>query len=129
MSVPRSLDLRVYYEDTDAGGVVYYANYLRYAERARTEWLRERGVDLAEWTKKGTIFVVTETTLRLHRPARYGDLLTVDTALVSSGGATLDLLHRIRRGDDLLVENPVRLCAVGADLKPARIPPEIRAVL
>lgn len=124
-SASHRLPVRVYYEDTDAGGVVYYANYLRYAERARTEMLRERGIDLAEWMQRGVVFVVRETTLDLRRPARYGELLVIETVIVELKAVSLALRHRVLRGEDVLVENAVVLCAVGADLKPKRIPPEI----
>lgn len=122
-------EVRIYYEDTDAGGVVYYANYLRYAERARTEWLRSLGIDLASWMDRGLVFVVSETTLALRRPARYGDLVRVETILVDRGAASLRLRHRFLKGPEAIAENDVRLCAVDRSLKPCRMPPEFSSHL
>jgi tol-pal system-associated acyl-CoA thioesterase len=75
------MKIRVYYEDTDCGNVVYYANYLRYMERSRTEYLRERGVNLADYHKQGYVFAVTDVTAKYRRPARYNDLIEVETKI------------------------------------------------
>ena len=120
--------LRVYWEDTDAGGIVFYANYLKFFERARTEWLRSLGIaqqDLRETT--GGIFVVTDTTLRYHRPARLDDELIVTAGLIEKGRASLIIgqqaLLKSERATALLCEGTVRIGWVdAASLKPARIP-------
>ena len=121
--------VRVYWEDTDAGGVVFYANYLKFFERARTEWLRSLGVQqqaLREAT--GTIFVVTDTAVRYRQPARLDDELLVTAALQSVGKASLIIAQqaRLRRNDALLAEGTIRIGWVeAATLKPGRIPPMI----
>lgn len=118
---------RVYWEDTDAGGIVYYANYLKFFERARTEWLRERGVDQRELRERdGAIFVVSEAVLRYHRPARLDDLLDVTVAVREAARASLSLRQRALRGTELLAEGEVRIACVDAPtLKLRRIPPHI----
>lgn len=92
--------VRVYYEDTDAAGVVFYANYLRFMERARTEWLRSLGFEQDELLREhGVLFVVRHANLRFRRPARFNDALLVDTALVRRGKASLEFRQRIVRPD------------------------------
>ncbi|MFI5446659.1 tol-pal system-associated acyl-CoA thioesterase [Polaromonas sp. UC242_47] len=123
-----SWPLRVYWEDTDAGGIVFYANYLKFFERARTEWLRSLGIaqqQLRETT--GGIFVVTDTTLRYHRPARLDDELIVTAGLIEKGRASLIIgqqaLLKSEQTPTLLCEGTVRIGWVdAASLKPARIP-------
>lgn len=116
---------RVYWEDTDAGGIVYYANYLKYFERARTEWLRAIGVDQRALRERdGAIFVVSEAALRYHRPARLDDLLQVTVAVREAARASLTLEQRALRGTELLAEGEVRIACVDAPtLRPRRIPP------
>lgn len=118
---------RVYWEDTDAGGIVYYANYLRFFERARTEWLRGLGVDQRELRERdGAIFVVSEAVLRYHRPARLDDLLEVTVAVREAARASLSLRQRALRGTELLAEGEIRIACVEAPtLKLRRIPPHI----
>jgi len=125
-----SWPVRVYYEDTDLGGVVYYANYLRFMERARTEWLRHLGVDQAQLlAKKGLIFVIVSTEIRYIRPARFNDLLGVTVQLDSVRRATLSFVQEIRRdGSDgeLLTEGRVQAaCVEGRRFRPRAIPPDI----
>lgn len=123
--------LRVYWEDTDAGGVVFYANYLKFFERARTEWLRALGFgqqDLRE--NGGGMFVVTDASLRYHQPARLDDQLLVTTWMQETRRACLTIGQRARQGispDGALVcEASIRIGWVSADsFKPARIPPSI----
>ncbi len=91
--------VRVYWEDTDAGGVVYYANYLRFLERARSEWLRALGVDQVHMLREERLqFVVVEANVRYHRPARFDDELLVTVALESMRGASVTMAQEIRRG-------------------------------
>lgn len=116
--------VRVYWEDTDAGGIVFYANYLKFFERARTEWLRALGVQqqaLREQT--GLIFVVSQTAVRHLAPARLDDLLQVSVAVAELGRATLTLAQQARRDGMILAEGTVRVaCADAATLQPRRLP-------
>ncbi len=119
--------LRVYWEDTDAGGVVFYANYLKFFERARTEWLRHLGVGqqaLREAT--GAIFVVTETHVRYLAPARLDDSLDVTVALQQRGPASMTLAQQAWRGATLLAEGEIRIgCVDEGTFRPRRIPNEV----
>lgn len=128
--------LRVYFEDTDAGGVVYHANYLRFAERARTEALREAGVPHAEMAHQfGLIFMVRRVVMEYLRPARLDDLITVLTETLSVGGATVTLRQSFRSqgfrdaAADLAVMEARLACVRLADGRPARIPDRWRARL
>ena len=116
--------LRVYWEDTDAGGIVFYANYLKYFERARTEWLRTLGVQqqaLREAT--GAIFVVSDTQLRFLRPARLDDWLAVTALPVETGRASMRLAQQAWRGAELLAEGDIRFgCVDAGTLRPRRFP-------
>lgn len=125
------MQIRVYYEDTDAAGVVYHSNYLNYCERARTEYLRERGYSVAELATDGVIFPVTRMELDFKSPARHDDLLRVDTKPVSVGGASFTLRQQILRESDncVLVELLVTLACVSSALKARRIPSAVRQVL
>jgi acyl-CoA thioester hydrolase len=116
--------VRVYYEDTDAGGVVYYANYLKFTERARTEWLRECGfeqTDLAE--QHGVIFVVRSAAIEYLKPARFNDSLRVSVELIKVGAGQIDLVQRVTRNDDLLAKASIKIACVGlTGMRPTRIP-------
>ncbi len=121
--------LRVYYEDTDAGGVVYHARYLGMAERARTEALRDAGAPHAALTAEhGLAFVVHRLAVEYHRPARLDDLLAVDTTIDAISAARLSLRQAIRRDGTPLVTLRVDLACVDATGRPARIPPRWRAL-
>ncbi len=122
-----TLPVRVYWEDTDAGGVVYYANYLRFLERARSEWLRALGIDQVRMLLEERLqFVVVEANVRYHRPARFDDELIVTVALESMRGASVTMAQEIRRGgnaEELLVTASVRAaCIDSASLKPKPLP-------
>lgn len=120
---PSSIRIRVYYEDTDWGGVVYYANYLRYAEAARTEWLRERGVSLAELHKQGIMFVVVDVRARYRAPARYDDLLDVRTTLAEQSALTLTFESKVyNQNGQHLTTVTAKLACVGANGGVERIP-------
>ena len=116
--------VRVYWEDTDAGGVVFYANYLKFFERARTEWLRAKGFaqqQLREDT--GAIFIVTDTAVRYLRPARLDDLLDVTVQVTHAGRASMALAQQAWRGTELLTEGTIRIACVDAGtFTPRRIP-------
>jgi acyl-CoA thioester hydrolase len=123
--------IRVYYEDTDSGGVVYYANYLRFCERARTEFLRERGVEVAAHDAEGVIFVVARVEIAYRAPARYNDLLEIDTRIIDRRRTSFTFRHRILHGETekLLAEADVRLVCVGAKGKPRRLPGDVARVV
>ena len=116
--------LRVYYEDTDAAGVVYYANYLRYLERARTEWLEALGHPLAELESvHGVVFVVRRIEVDFRMPARLADRLEATVALRALGAASLDLDQTVRKGDQLLLQARVMpACLDRQRMKPTRLP-------
>jgi acyl-CoA thioester hydrolase len=113
----------MYYEDTDCGGVVYYANYLRYVERARTEFLEARGVSLRKLMDEGVYFVVTEAALKYLSPGRYGDILLIETTVGRVGPASIVFRHTISRdlSGEKLVEATVKLGCVSRDMKPLRL--------
>lgn len=122
---------RIYYEDTDAGGIVYHANYLRYAERARTEALREAGIPHAELVSQHAImFVVHRAEIDYARPAGLDDLLTVETETMDVGGATVLLRQTVRGPNGVCATLSIKLACVriGGN-KPARIPPRWREAL
>jgi acyl-CoA thioester hydrolase len=122
--------LRVYYEDTDLAGVVYYANYLKFIERGRTEALIGLGVDQAALkAATGVVFVVRRVEADFLAPAVFQDQLVVTTALVGLGGARVDLEQEVRRAGATLFRAAVRIVAVGADGRPARLPAETRAAV
>lgn len=126
-----SIPIRVYIEDTDAGGIVYYANYLKFMERARTEWLRSYGIELDFWQREHKIlFVVRSVHVDYHSPALFNDELTVHANLVTLKSASLVCEQPIRCGDRLLTESRVRLACVNADtLNPRAIPTPIREAM
>ncbi len=119
--------LRVYWEDTDAGGIVYYANYLKFFERARTEWLRTLGFAQERMrVDAGLVFVVTDTAVRYLRPARLDDLLDVTVELTHRRAASLSLAQQALRGSELLAVGELRIgCVDTGTFKPRRIPNEI----
>jgi acyl-CoA thioester hydrolase len=119
--------VRIYWEDTDAGGIVFYANYLKFFERARTEWLRALGIGQhALRQETGGMFVVSETAIKYHRPAQLDDLLRVTARLSEGGRASLVIAQQAWRGDTLLCEGTIRIGWVDeSTLKPARIPPSV----
>ncbi len=126
--------IRVYWEDTDAGGIVFYANYLKFMERARTEWLRSLGIEqrlLREQT--GGMFVVSETQLKYHRPARLDDELLVTAQLHQIGAASAVIAQRVLSRQEpsaLLCEGTIRIGWVdGLTLRPSRIPAHVAGTL
>lgn len=122
--------LRVYYEDTDAVGIVYYANYLKFAERARTEMLRDISNDYSLMRDElGLAFVVQRCLANYRRPARLHDLLDVRTLIVRVGAASLTLCQEVFRDDMLCVAIDVRLALVDCQMKPARLPQALIAAL
>jgi acyl-CoA thioester hydrolase len=125
------LPVRVYYEDTDAAGVVYYANYLRFMERARTEWLASIGFDLDTLEREQQIvFVVHRVDIEYRRPARLSDRLDVTLTLLSAGRATMVAAQSVCRGDETLTQARVSLACLNRETwRPARIPAPLAARL
>ena len=133
MSAPEvkesSWRVRVYWEDTDGGGVVYYANYLKFMERARTEWLRALGHSQAELAEQfGFVFAVVEVKVNYRRPARLDDELTVSCLPVPEGRASIRFKQVIRKGEDTLADGEVRVACVDAKtFRPRALPDFIKA--
>jgi len=126
-----ALKIRVYYEDTDAGGVVYYANYLKFFERARTEWLRRLGVNQSQLIQsERRLFVVKNVEIQYRRPAKLDDELTIQTEASHIGRASIRFEQRAMRGDELLCQASVTVCSVDADsFRPVEIGPTVRSLL
>jgi len=128
--VPHRQAIRVYFEDTDAAGIVYYANYLKFAERARTDMLRDLGVSHAEMMRRdGLVLVVRRCEIDYLKPAKLDDLLTVETKAAKLGGASVDLRQRVLRDNDVLAELNVLVVCIGPDGRPHRIPDHVRGAL
>ena len=122
--------VRVYYEDTDLAGIVYYANYLKFIERARTEWVRGLGIDQARLREDaGLVFAVRRIDAEYRQPARFDDLLRVTTLPLSVTGARVVLGQEVWRGAALLFEAKVTLVALTALGRPARLPADVRHAL
>ena len=128
---PFSIPVRIYYEDTDVGGVVYYANYLRYIERARTEWLRAAGFELdVIQSEIKAVFVVRRVEADYHSPALLGNLITVTAEPTEVGASRLIIRQRIRRDDELLFSAIVTLAFIASDLSgPIRMPAAMRSAM
>ncbi len=122
--------VRVYYEDTDAAGIVYHANYFRFAERARTEMLRTLGIDLSRGIETlGIIFVVHSGDMRFSSSAKLDDTMTVETVLSELGAASLYARQTIRRGDEEIFVCNLKLASINADGRSARMPDGLRTKL
>lgn len=119
--------VRVYYEDVDLAGIVYYANYFRYIERARTEWVRGLGIDQARLkAEEGIVFAVRHLEAEYLAPARFDDLLVVRTGVLSAAGARIVLGQDVWRGEARLLAARVTLVALGAQGRPVRLPGALR---
>ena len=123
------LQKRIYYHDTDCGGVVYYANYLRYFEEARTEHLRGIGIDLGSLSKRGLLFAVGNVGIKYKSPARYGELITIFSRIEKVRPASMLFTHRITRGQQLLAEATTRLVTIDRGFKPAVMPEDMSTLL
>jgi len=120
--------VRVYYEDTDHGGVVYHANYLKFMERARTEFLRDAGLELdALEAEHGILFAVTEAHVCYRQSARFNDLLTVESVLTHVRGARLRFRQRIVRNSVALIEGEIHLACIDRTGRARRIPSPVMA--
>ena len=125
------MEIRIYYEDTDCGGVVYYANYLKYFERARTHYLEERGLSVAGLIDQGTQFLVVHAELDYRSPGRYGETLEIETDLSEIGQASLTFAHVIRERTSrrIVVEGSAKLVTVDEQFKVKRLDESILAAL
>ncbi|MAF94792.1 MAG: tol-pal system-associated acyl-CoA thioesterase [Rhodospirillaceae bacterium] len=122
--------VRVYYEDTDAAGIVYYANYLKYAERARTEMLRDLGTENARLMEtEGLAFAVRRCEVDFFKPARLDDLLSVETRLIDVDGASLVADQRVKQDNAELVRMELKLACMSLDGRPARLPAAVKSRL
>jgi len=129
-SLTHRFPVRVYYEDTDFGGVVYYANYLRFIERGRTEMLRAAGIDqVALKRDQGLVFVVRSLAVDYLAPAHFDDLLEVRTRVARLRGASLDMAQEVWRGADCLIRATVTVACMDEGGKPQRLPAGLRAAL
>ena len=125
-----SFALRVYYEDTDLAGIVYYANYLKFIERGRTEWVRSLGVDQGRLkTETGIVFAVRRIEADYLRPAKFDDEVRVTTRALAVTGARIVLEQDIWRGTDRLFSAQVVLACLTESGHPARLPPDVRRLL
>jgi len=117
------MEIKVYYEDTDCGGVVYYANYLKYFERARTQYLEERGLSVSGLMKEGKVFVVVHAELDYRAPARYGETLLIETVIADMTPASITFAHvvRERESGSLVVEGSARLAVTDGNGKVKRL--------
>jgi acyl-CoA thioester hydrolase len=124
-------NIRVYYEDTDAGGVVFYANYLKFMERGRTEWLRALGVDqsgMARELKRG--FMVTELDLKYHKPARLDDLLEIESRITRLGRASINFQQRVLHNNEVLAQGNIQICCVDTvNMRAVALPPVVSTKL
>jgi acyl-CoA thioester hydrolase len=123
--------IRIYYEDTDCGGIVYYANYLKYFERARTQYLEERGLSVAWLMKEGTVFVVVHAEVDYRSPAHYGDRLSIETVVSDISAASFTFSHVIRERESqrVVVEGSARLAATDGNGKVKRLDKALVTVL
>ncbi len=121
--------VRVYYEDTDFSGFVYHANYLKYCERARSGYLRDVGVDQNAMFADGHAFVVRKMDCEFLRPAKFDDVLEVETTLIEMGGARFELAQRVKRGEELVFSAKVTVAIIGKDGRPQRISAALKLAL
>lgn len=121
--------IRVYYEDTDMGGVVYHANYLRYIERARSDWVRNLGNDQNAMRDEGIVWVVRRVEAEYLAPARFDDELTVETEVTEISGVRLTMAQLVRRGETEIFRASVTAVCINKAGKPIRLPAEIRALM
>lgn len=120
--------IRIYMEDTDAGGIVYHANHIRFMERCRTEWLRASGID-HYWHQKDYNFVVHKIAVKYMRPILMDDLITVTASVISCKTASFTLQQHIYRGEILLASGEVELACLNANMMPCRLPDEIHDLI
>jgi acyl-CoA thioester hydrolase len=118
------MEKKIYYHDTDAGGVIYYANYLKYFEEARTELLKEKGVDISRLAKQGILFAVRKVEIDYKVPGCYGDNLIVSARIERVKSASLEFIQSIDRAGEVLVTAKIQLVCISSDFKPRAFPEE-----
>ena len=125
------MEKRIFYHDTDAGGVVYYGNYLKYLEEARTEFLEKKGLSVEMFLKRGMMYAVRECKVIYRSPARYGDVLLCEAQLIRATAAQLIFDQKIfhKESGRLMVEAEVSLVCLSKDFKPMQIPEDLKARL
>lgn len=125
-TAPFHWPVRVYYEDTDAAGVVYYANYLKFMERARTEWLRDLGLEQEALAREtGIRFAITRAEVDFLAPARLDDALLVTVAVVEQRRVSLTMAQEIQRGEQLLIRGLIRVACLDGGFRPTRLPEKL----
>lgn len=130
MIKPHLSSFRIYYEDTDLAGIVYYANYFKFIERARTDWVRELGVDQSTLKDEaGIVFAVARVEADFKQPARFDDLIEVATHLQSVSGARIVLRQKVSRDEAVLFDSVVTLVCLSDTGRPAKIPADIRRLM
>lgn len=127
--MPHSIRIKVYYEDTDAGGVVYYARYLGYLERARTEFIIAHGINVTDLHNNGYFFTVTHADIRYKKPARLGEMIEVITVPVEIRHASFIIKHQILRDGILLIEAAVTIAFIDKNGKPHRLPEKFKDIV
>lgn len=120
--------IRVFYEDTDMAGIVYYANYLRYIERARSDWVRQIGIDQLAMKEEGVVFAVRRVEADYIAPAQFDDVLDVRTVLTQRSAARMVMRQQIWRGESLIFAADVTIVCIATSGKPARLPAKLRAL-
>lgn len=123
------LNIRVYYEDTDMAGIVYYANYLRYIERGRSEWVRDNGMDQNAMKAEGVVFAVRRVEADYLAPAHLDDELLVETSVVSVTAARMVMQQYVKRADEVLFQALVTVVCIGESGQPTRLPAKVRQML
>ncbi len=123
------LPVRVYYEDTDMAGIVYYANYLRYIERARSDWVRGLGLDQTKMKDDGVVFAVRRVEADYLSPAKLDDALMVETEVMSLTGVRLVMDQQVKRGEEILFHAVVTVVCIGEAGQPVRLPTEVRQMV
>ncbi len=125
-----SIEVRVYYEDTDCGGVVYYGKYLSYLERARTDFFDKRGIDLLKMMNDGIYFVVVHVDIHYRKSARYGDILLITSELEKVTQATVVFRHTItlKNSDTVISTSKIKLACVNRESKPVRLGKELLSI-
>jgi acyl-CoA thioester hydrolase len=124
-----SIERKIYYHDTDAGGVVYYGNYLKHLEEGRNEFCAEKGIDLREWISKGIEFPVVHAQLDYKSPAKYGDIIRISTKIEKIGNSSIHFAQEIKRDDVVLVKARTVWACIGEDFKSKSMPEEIKKLL
>ncbi|MFH1360124.1 MAG: thioesterase family protein [Candidatus Omnitrophota bacterium] len=125
------MEKRIYFHDTDAGGVVYYGNYLKYLEEARTEFLELKGLSVAAFHERGLLYAVSQCTIHYRYPARYGQVLICTATLIKASAVKLIFDQKIfeKKTNQLIVESEVTLVCLNKDFKPTPIPEDLKSKL